>query len=624
MWRAASFSCHCYKAVLLLTCFVLGVSNAYAIPGTDQSLTVTAVNTQLNRYAPVTAISGNTVTVTDITLLNRGAVGDFANNALSPGDLILLYQAQGAAFTDSTNATTYGAFNVQNAGRFEYAEVLYTTGNTIVLCGNVVNSYTISGRVQVVRVPQYTALTVNNGASVVPAGWNGTVGGIVALNVADTLTVNGQVNVDSQGFRGGARNTAGAIPGSTTYRTTDATLGAQKGESILGFGTEYTAANGQYGRGAPANGGGGGDAHNASGGGGANGNNAGTWNGQGSPDLSTSAWNCAWDLDDGTDDGQTNQNDCRQPARGVIPGYFTGGAGGGRGGYTYGASDQNAYTTVPGNTNWAGDNRRQVGGLGGRPLTNNPASNLFFGGGGGGGDNNDAGNTGTNGAPGGGLILVDANSLAGSGILSANGGTPTTPTTNAANDGSGGGGGGGTVVVRTGSPPSAGIVLRAAGGRGGNQVLATDESEGPGGGGGGGYIRVMGGATFTTAPSVTGGANGTSTSNAVTEFPPNGATRGYPGLYQAANFTFPGAQQCGLDFGDAPAPYPTLLANNGPRHLFPAAALRVSIGSLIDAETNGQPNATATLDDLTTSDDEDGVTFSTLRAAGPTSLPRSR
>ena len=213
-------------------------------------------------------------------------------------------------------------------------------------------------------------------------------------------------------------------------------------------------------------------------------------------------------------------------------------------------------------------------------------------------------------ASGGGLILIDASSLAGAGILSANGGTPTT---NAANDGSGGGGGGGTVVVRTLSAPSTGIRLRAAGGGGGNQVLAGPESEGPGGGGGGGYIRVIAGATFTTAPNISGGANGTSTSNAVTEFPPNGATRGYAGLYQAAAFTFPGAQQCGLDFGDAPAPYPTLLANNGPRHLFPAAALlRVSIGSLIDAETNGQPNATATLDNLTTSDDEDGVAIPAL------------
>ena len=340
--------CHCHRAIALLMCLALGVSDAYAIPGVDQSLTVTAANTQLNRYAPVTAIAGNTVTVTNIALLNDGGSGHFANNALSPGDLILIYQAQGAAFTDSSNTATYGAFNAQNAGRFEYAEALSTTGNTIVLCGNVVNSYTISGRVQVVRVPQYTALTVNNGASVVAAGWNGTSGGIVALNVAGILTVNGQVNADSRGFRGGARNTDGVQNGTNAiYRTTDPTLGAQKGESILGFGTEYTAANGQYGRGAPANGGGGGDAHNASGGGGANGNNAGTWTGAGDPDLTTTAWRCAWDLDDGVDNGIANNITCNQSTtRGPIPTYMLNGAGGGRGGYTYGANNQNAYLRV--------------------------------------------------------------------------------------------------------------------------------------------------------------------------------------------------------------------------------------------------------------------------------------
>ena len=606
MLRTIIFFFQKRPSFLLICLVVLGVTKAYAIPGVDQSLTVSVASAQLNRYAPVTAVSGNTVTVSNITLLNGGGSGHFARNALSPGDLILLYQAQGATFADTSDSATWGAFNLNNAGQFEFAEVLYTTGNTIVLCGNVVNSYTISGRVQAVRVPQYASLTVNNGASVVASAWNGTIGGIVALNVEGTLTVNGQVNVDSGGFRGGLRNTNAAYnpPATTTiYRTTSLTLGAEKGESVLGFSTEYAAAGGQYGRGAPANGGGGGDAHNASGGGGANGNNGGTWTGAGDPDLTTAAWRCAWDLDDGVDDGLTNNSNCTNPTnRGPIPSYFLNGAGGGRGGYTYGANNSDALTTAPGNAAWGGDSRRQVGGLGGRPLINDPASRLFFGGGGGGGDNNN--NTGTNGATGGGLILIDANSLAGSGTLSANGGTVTT---NAGNDGAGGGGGGGTIVVRTNSAPSTSIVLRATGGRGGNQVIGTNESEGPGGGGGGGYIRVSVNAAFSTAPSFAGGANGTSNSGAVTEFVPNGATRGYPGQFLASGFTFPGAQRCGLDFGDAPAPYPTLLTNNGPHHLFPALALRVSLGRLIDAEPNGQPNATATGDDINNLDDEDGV-----------------
>jgi len=58
-----------------------------------------------------------------------------------------------------------------------------------------------------------------------------------------------------------------------------------------------------------------------------------------------------------------------------------------------------------------------------------------------------------------------------------------------------------------------------------------------------------------------------------------------------------------LEFGDAPAPYPTLLANNGARHV--NTGLRM--GTQIDVEPDGLPNATATGDDLNNLDDEDGI-----------------
>ncbi|MDC8014151.1 GEVED domain-containing protein [Tahibacter soli] len=56
------------------------------------------------------------------------------------------------------------------------------------------------------------------------------------------------------------------------------------------------------------------------------------------------------------------------------------------------------------------------------------------------------------------------------------------------------------------------------------------------------------------------------------------------------------------DFGDAPAPYPTLLANDGPRH---AAIAGFSLGATIDGEADGQPTTPADGDGA----DEDGVTF---------------
>jgi hypothetical protein len=62
-----------------------------------------------------------------------------------------------------------------------------------------------------------------------------------------------------------------------------------------------------------------------------------------------------------------------------------------------------------------------------------------------------------------------------------------------------------------------------------------------------------------------------------------------------------------LDWGDAPDPnYPTLAANNGARHVIVPG---MTLGGLIDAEANGQPNATATGDDVNNLPDEDGVVF---------------
>ncbi len=69
-----------------------------------------------------------------------------------------------------------------------------------------------------------------------------------------------------------------------------------------------------------------------------------------------------------------------------------------------------------------------------------------------------------------------------------------------------------------------------------------------------------------------------------------------------------------LDFGDAPDPrYPTLLANNGARHIIVPG---VFLGNRIDAEPDGQPNATATGDDLAGIPDEDGVVFTSPLVPG--------
>lgn len=65
------------------------------------------------------------------------------------------------------------------------------------------------------------------------------------------------------------------------------------------------------------------------------------------------------------------------------------------------------------------------------------------------------------------------------------------------------------------------------------------------------------------------------------------------------------------DFGDAPLPYPTTLAEHGAMH----TAIGPMLGANRDGEPDGTHSATANSDDITgTPNDEDGVTFQTIRA----------
>jgi len=68
-----------------------------------------------------------------------------------------------------------------------------------------------------------------------------------------------------------------------------------------------------------------------------------------------------------------------------------------------------------------------------------------------------------------------------------------------------------------------------------------------------------------------------------------------------------------FDFGDAPRPYPTLHADQGAYHDVNAA---LCLGLSIDAEPDGQPDASATGDDNHDADDEDDVRFTSSLQAG--------
>lgn len=492
---------------LVLVGILLSSISLVAQRGKDGIRSISSGSTLVNEYTTLTANATSgaiTIQVSNSTLNENNRF----LNPLSAGDLLLIIQMQGAQIV-AGNVPDFGTItNYNGAGNHEWAEVKSVpNSNQIELMCGLQNSYLAAGKTQILRIPRYHELTVSGSGGITAPQWDGITGGVVAIEIDSAATLNSTnaIDVSGKGFRGGIDPTpTDAWWGVWEYSTTsNGNYGAQKGEGIAGWLPEYDTFGGRLCRGAAANGGGGANSHNAGGGGGANAGNVSNYTGLGNPDNSSNNYITAWNLESPQ---FANSNS----------------SGGGKGGYSHTSGSINALNTPPGNSPGNDDDRRNVGGLGGKPLeyANNRA---FMGGGGGGGDGGSS--AAGNGGNGGGIILIRSfATVTGNGTLKANGANGTT----SGNDGAGGGGGGGAIIIQS----AAGIgnlTLQANGGIGGNQDLSllSVETQGPGGGGGGGYIAVP---NLPASASVTGGNNGITDSFNMNEFPPNGATKGGIGI----------------------------------------------------------------------------------------------
>lgn len=217
------------------------------------SMRAQSLSDVVNVYAPVTAITNCTITLP-------------TTSGFAAGDRILVIQMQGAVIDQSNSAGFGTVVNAGNAGNFEFATVTAVTPTTLALKNRLVRAYTPSDHVQVLRVPSFTDITVI-GAVTCPQ-WNGSTGGVVAMEATGTLALNSGIDVSGLGFRGGAIANVPTACGGTNldfFYTAGSLMGANKGEGIAAAQTAWTC-----GRGAIANGGGGGNNHNGGGGGGAN------------------------------------------------------------------------------------------------------------------------------------------------------------------------------------------------------------------------------------------------------------------------------------------------------------------------------------------------------------------
>jgi hypothetical protein len=224
--------------------------------GAQGSLVVASAGTVVNTYV---YMLNNTIAGKSIVYVSSVA-------GFTVGDEILVIQMQNNTATASL-------------GKYESMKIASIGTNNFVLTKAIVNSF-YSGTfnavdstvAQIVRVPRYTSVTVNTGASIVSTAWDGYSGGVVSFKVNGLLNVSGSIDVSGRGFRGGVGGANGCsnYPWPTTagdrgesFRGTNSVTACNRRASVVGHLVAVTPRNGGGGGGAGStssarNGGGGG------------------------------------------------------------------------------------------------------------------------------------------------------------------------------------------------------------------------------------------------------------------------------------------------------------------------------------------------------------------------------
>jgi gliding motility-associated-like protein len=379
--------------------------------------------TIINKYARVLSRSVNQVFVDDVTPFK-----------IAGGDTVLIIQMQGVAI-NAADALGYGTTIEQKVGipgRYEFlitqsvVPAAGTTG-TITFFTNI-NKYDPAGNVQIIKVPSYNSLS--NSDVLTCKQWDRVTktGGVLAMIVGKTLTLNKNIDVSGKGFTGGKD-----------------TIGTGDCSDPSGILEKYSFPRSFL--------------------------NAG-YKGEG---LASHQSFCP--------------DPC---IPGVLPLYLKGqgaifsGGGGGNGKFSGGGGGSNRGPGGPGGKEfYLCSPQINVGGYPGVSVTGTIIDTItggIFMGGGGGSSTRLTGSVSSHGGNGGGIVIIVTDQLNGNGnSILADGSNVSTAKQNA---GAGGGGAGGSVIISSNSLLNVGLSVK--GGKGGNHL----EGFGEGGGGGGGLLWI--------------------------------------------------------------------------------------------------------------------------------------
>ena len=161
--------------------------------GADGALTVPASSTlTLSGSYPVTGISSADITVD-------------GTPTLAAGDEVLVINMHGSD-TKYTHVGNYEFLTVDSVS----GSVVTMTAAPSVTFGESNNNSLVGQTIQMVRVPQYTDVTLGADAVLTTEAWDGEVGGVLAFRATGTVSIasGAAIVVDELGYAGGETGTA--------------------------------------------------------------------------------------------------------------------------------------------------------------------------------------------------------------------------------------------------------------------------------------------------------------------------------------------------------------------------------------------------------------------------------
>ena len=403
------------RNVLLLSLLVF---LAASIPKLSYAQAPTPISGIINNYTSVTAISQPACGDCDLACIHTITVSD--PTGLAVGDQALIIQMKGATINTANAAGSGNVTAINNAGNYEFFEIGAISGNVLTPRYPLIRSYTVSGRVQVVRIPNYE--TVDITASLTSLDWDDAagIGGVVALK-ARKVSFSANIDMQGRGYQGIQMPLNGTPDNCGINPNTQYVLPSTNNSSyIKGDGIVVNDNNTNRGRSPRANGGGSGVSGDSGGGGGSNYGAGGV-----------GGWRWCDELG---------------PQDGTNPEIAAGGVGG--------------FSLTP----FLAQDKVFMGGAGGPGWvsTNNPSTA----------------------ADGGGIVIIFSDTIVGNNFtINAFGLSPTAVNPVGAPDGGGGGGAGGTVVLKT-ETYIGNINLNISGGQGQDLNTTDYHGPGGGGGGG--------------------------------------------------------------------------------------------------------------------------------------------